>query len=684
MARRPACCNNATLPPQNDIDTATDTATAVKPVASSLGDYMAPGGTERYRPRAEWYSRPPHPKRNFSRKSPPTAATATIDNNNNNNNGEQVPSAAAAAASNRNNPLLLVAPADGLLPDTVFRENDSAATRSENAAVAEARDMAQLEQHEPSGNSRSLSNVSTRDPKQQQQLVTKSDTASSNDCQTQPETTKQCFFGKDRDPALNLAIRENATQAALHLLAAGASTDAENAKGVTPIILAAQKGNLTVTRNLLQRGANAAASSANGTTAVLQAAHFGHAELLELLLQKGDGPALMELANGNHTTPLMRAAQEGHAAVCRILLCAGAKVNRWNRVQMTALMLAAQRGHATICQLLIDHGAELDAMTASQQSTSLLLACKRGNVQVVRVLVTAGCELCIVDSKGRTAREVARRRDNKELVDMLDPSVQIDLMQRKARRERNFEMIRLWSLLQQERANVQIENDLVASIHGIESVLEDKRNLPYCLSSTSTSTLLRAMTLPCPLIESIAQYLPLPHLWPKRMAMLTKQSLINPDVAVTSSLDLIDVILEEGGFPAACDQAQVTPPTNFASFCEWKACRRQRGRVAPSKVESRAARPDVTTATVPPLKNSDAPTFIEIRRQVGFLQILANGSTSLAQVLAAPPYSMPAVVIQQVLYMDWLMCGLTESVVSNLASHSFLSCFVHFVSHSSL
>jgi hypothetical protein len=206
--------------------------------------------------------------------------------------------------------------------------------------------------------------------------------------------------------------------------------------------------------------------------------------------------------------------------ICRSLLASGAQVNRRNRVNMTAMMLGAQRGHAKICQLLIDYGAELDAMTASQQSTSLLLACKRGNVEVVRVLVTAGCELWIRDSKGRTAREIARRREHKELADLLDETMQVNMMQRKGRREQSFEMVRLCNLFQQERAKVEVEEDEMVSIHQINSTLE-RESLPFVLTLTSTRVLLQAMTLPNPLVESIAQYLPLPHLWSKRMAMVS-------------------------------------------------------------------------------------------------------------------------------------------------------------------
>ena len=57
-------------------------------------------------------------------------------------------------------------------------------------------------------------------------------------------------FGKDFDPALLVAIREGATDAALSLLDLGAPVESENAKGCTPLILATQKGNSRIVMEL--------------------------------------------------------------------------------------------------------------------------------------------------------------------------------------------------------------------------------------------------------------------------------------------------------------------------------------------------------------------------------------------------------------------------------------------------
>jgi hypothetical protein len=128
----------------------------------------------------------------------------------------------------------------------------------------------------------------------------------------------------------------------------------------------------------------------------------------------------------------------------------------------------------------------------------------------------------------------------------------------------------------------------------------------------------------------------------------------------------------------ACDAAQVAPPTHFESWNDWKAWTRRRGRVAPSQLDSRMVRPNVTTATVPLPRNPEAPTFIELRRQVGFLQILANRSTLLARVLGASPYNMPPLLIQQV--RTWKHNGTIIPIVwgsfsPQVSHYSFLSLY---------
>ena len=619
------------------------TQTKLLPLAPRLKDYMEPGATFCFRPRPEWYQATPaataYPQRYGmmtveQQGSPGIPQTMVVEPL-----LASMPTGILAAAPlppinlavgpvyppyhyhpqapNHYYPQLapqppmpplpppplapqaglMVAPDDGLLPDEAFDGIFHRHPRNQNHQRHDNNDDAP-DIHALNGNRDEDANDDS--DSDVAFFLNAASSRSIDDIMTNPAITTTtnvpsfATFGRDFDTALHMTIRDSATEAALGLLEYGAPVEAENAKGITPLILASQKGNFRVVQELLERGASPARSSANGTTAVMQAAHFGYLECLELLLQRG-GYSLIEMANFNETTPLMRAAQEGHVSVVKMLLGRGATVNRHNRVQMTALMLASQRGHYKVCQVLVEKGAELDSMT-SQRSTALSLAAKRGNVEVARVLITAGCELWAKDSRGRCAREVAQRKNIKEMVPLLDAHVQLDLMQRQQRKQRNYVMMAVWNLLQKERAFVPIQSPLDESLHRnatghmrqvaihqfVQDYLPSSRStkvtlsmnsplvlppaLPHNLSQKSTQALLRTMTLPAPLVELITKFLPLPHLWDRRVGMLTRRSVVNADATVTCALDLIDEILEEGGFVEACDYSKVTPPTHFASW----------------------------------------------------------------------------------------------------------------------
>jgi ankyrin repeat protein len=500
---------------------------------------------------------------------------------------------------------------------------------------------------------------------------------------------KSSVFGKDWDSALHVCVREGANEAALALLEQGAPFETANLKGVTPLILASQKGNVDVTRALLQQGASPSWVALNGSTAVLQACHFGHLQVLDLLLHYG-GLQLMEVANYNDTTPLMRAAQEGHLPIVRLLLRHGAQVSRRNRVQMTALMLAAQRGHADICRLLLHSGADVDAST-HQHSTALLLATKRGHTEVVRALVEAGAEIWVKDSRGRTAQQIAQRKHWHELAQLLDGQMQIYLMQRMYRQQRSWEMARLYTLLQHERATVHVTGppfnmNLLfgyeqppkpvhpATLDRIPDLLE-RSDLPYSLTLPSTRALIRTMLLPAPIMATIAQYLPMPLLWHKRVLMLTKQSLDQPDVAVANALDIVDEILEEGGFLEACDRARIPPPnSDFENWKMWKMWIRTHGApIRPQTGNAAQPRINITTAhLLPPPRihasisssattvtthsssssaSSTAPnathlTIVQLRHSAAYLSLLVQ-YPHLSHILQAPDMHMPLALIAQ-------------------------------------
>ena len=139
------------------------------------------------------------------------------------------------------------------------------------------------------------------------------------------------------------------------------------------------------------------------------------------------------------------------------------------------------------------------------------------------------------------------------------PMFKLHLMQLESRKVRNLEIIKMWTLLQQERAHVALMHDQHVSIHDI---LHSNLLIP----KGSKSALIRTMTLPVPLVELIASFLPLSRLWQQRIALIVKQCTVDPNAAIAASLEIIDDVLDEGGFVDACDAARVTPPLNCSSW----------------------------------------------------------------------------------------------------------------------
>ncbi len=462
-----------------------------------------------------------------------------------------------------------------------------------------------------------------------------SNTNTENDAQA---IGKISVFGNDLDTLLHLAIKRGATDAALDLIEGGACIDFPNAKGITPLMVASQEGNVVIARALLNKGAKANNTTVRGSTALIQACHFGRLSVVEELLKHG---ALVEQANYKNTTALMRSSQEGHEDVVKLLLQHNAVVNRRNDERMTALMLCSQRGHSGIVKMLIKKGAEIDAKTA-QDSTSLMLACKRKNLEVAKILVAAGTELKLKDCKNRTVLETAVRRGNTDFARILTDDAQIRLVKEEARRERSFCIIRLWHLLNWKRATIRVPSKYLM----VHKLAEDLHNPALQHLYQTKRTLVRAMTMPADVIELITAFIPLPLSWEKRLNLLSSRSHVDPDTAMYNALDLLDEVLEEGRILEAFDLADMSPPVSFSS---WSHFRGWCGRC--DVILSRCQNEDTSNIFAHDASGDTTPRHVQSaqsqRRKSNYLQVISRAPNALAEVLASPPYDMPPLLLER-------------------------------------
>jgi ankyrin repeat protein len=117
------------------------------------------------------------------------------------------------------------------------------------------------------------------------------------------------------------------------------------------------------------------------------------------------------------------AARNGHAAIVRAALAAGADLKALNRFGSTALMGPAYRGHVETVRVLL--GTAIDIHHVNNLGwTALLEAIVLGtdgpaHREIVRLLIARGSDVNARDRDGVSALEHARRRAQREVVQML-------------------------------------------------------------------------------------------------------------------------------------------------------------------------------------------------------------------------------------------------------------------------
>lgn len=151
------------------------------------------------------------------------------------------------------------------------------------------------------------------------------------------------------------AARTGDIAALRQALAQGASANATDAWGRTPLIVALQQGRQAVVEALIEAGADVRATDAWGRTPLLVAAQMKNAVAVRLLIQRGSP---VDAANRNDITPLIAATQAGNAEAVQALIAAGATVDAEDNLGWTALMWAVYRRDEPLARTLLAAGAD--------------------------------------------------------------------------------------------------------------------------------------------------------------------------------------------------------------------------------------------------------------------------------------------------------------------------------------
>jgi len=174
--------------------------------------------------------------------------------------------------------------------------------------------------------------------------------------------------------------------------AAGATIDARDGRGRTPLIVAAFARQHDAMRALASAGADPNALENDRYDTVTVAAVADDVGTLEVALAIGG--SARSVTSRYDGTALIAAAHLGHDGVVRVLIRAGAPLDHVNNLGWTALIESIVLGnggprHVATLKALVDAGANVNLADRSG-TTPLALARSRGHGAMVAILERAG------------------------------------------------------------------------------------------------------------------------------------------------------------------------------------------------------------------------------------------------------------------------------------------------------
>ncbi len=170
----------------------------------------------------------------------------------------------------------------------------------------------------------------------------------------------------------------------------------KDARGQTPLMIAAAFGSLDAMKLLISSGADAKAESEAGVTAL----HWCTGDLAKVRLLLDQGADVNKASRLGRTPLLVAAETYGTLETVRLLLQKNADVNVADSVGFTPLIAAAYVDNTAVAKLLIEKGAGLNAKTlAGQAGTALMGAASYGNLELSRLLLAHNVDLNAISAE---------------------------------------------------------------------------------------------------------------------------------------------------------------------------------------------------------------------------------------------------------------------------------------------
>lgn len=158
---------------------------------------------------------------------------------------------------------------------------------------------------------------------------------------------------------LMIASQKGYTSIVSSLIAHKADVNFSNTSGKNSMMLACFGGHLRVAVQLHEHGASLDARDNGGSCCLHWAVDGGKPSCIQWLLDNG---IEVDVEDDSGCSPLMRlASMNGNVDVARILIANEADVNRVDKIKKSSLMSAAVNGNLGLVELLVENGANVHA-----------------------------------------------------------------------------------------------------------------------------------------------------------------------------------------------------------------------------------------------------------------------------------------------------------------------------------
>nr|XP_020446551.1 kinase D-interacting substrate of 220 kDa isoform X2 [Monopterus albus] len=315
------------------------------------------------------------------------------------------------------------------------------------------------------------------------------------------------------------------------LIRRGANVNLDDIDCWTALISAAKEGHIEVVRELLENNANLEHRDMGGWNSLMWAAYKGRTDVAQLLLEKGANPNI----TGQYSVyPIIWAAGRGHAEIVHLLLQHGAKVNCSDKYGTTPLIWAARKGHYDSVMHLLANGADVDQEGANSM-TALIVAVKGGYTEVVKELLKRNPNVNMTDKDGNTALAIAAKDGHIEIVqDLLDAGTYVNIP------DRSGETMLIGAV---RGGHVEIVRALLNKYADIDVRGQDGKTALYWAVEKGNATMVRDILQCNPDTESCTKEGETPLIKATKMR----------------NIEIVELLLDKGAKVAAVDKKGDTP-----------------------------------------------------------------------------------------------------------------------------